>query len=396
LNQFFSNYTLYKWNNGSGGIIKFCNFDDHNNDTCKPIIRICSDEDEFQTDILFNKIIPIEVFFLLISLMASLCLQYFGNYSSMYKLYKWCNFCTTIFPNIVHFSVLHDSILKNNYTFNDEFLIDSKSFKNVINQKDQLYGQTALHVALENIKEDLSDNLFVNFLKQNQSDINFSIRDNFGVSLKTLTEAYHNRITDTVTKDDLSKLKDKNDGVHQKIDKVWRKKQPIFSAVEEKDFFKINLYNKLGVNWFTMNEDGESAINLLLQTMEIDEKLRKTQMKILYNLNKETVLFISSKNNYPNFMEAILNDKYENDVNVKNKYTGKTSLHIAVEFGNLECVRVLIKNKANVDEKNFEKLTPLHTAVESNDGYQISKLLILKRANVNAKDKKTTSFSNGI
>ncbi|XP_006813217.1 ankyrin repeat domain-containing protein 66-like [Saccoglossus kowalevskii] len=45
--------------------------------------------------------------------------------------------------------------------------------------------------------------------------------------------------------------------------------------------------------------------------------------------------------------------------------SGKTPLHWACYLGRLECVKVLIKNKANVSSRMFDGKTPAHCAAET-------------------------------
>jgi hypothetical protein len=59
-------------------------FDFRNNE---PVIRICK-EDELPTDLMFHTIFPMVVFFLVISLLSSLCLQTLGD---DLEVYRWLN-----------------------------------------------------------------------------------------------------------------------------------------------------------------------------------------------------------------------------------------------------------------------------------------------------------------
>ncbi|HQP04294.1 MAG TPA: ankyrin repeat domain-containing protein [Bacteroidales bacterium] len=123
-------------------------------------------------------------------------------------------------------------------------------------------------------------------------------------------------------------------------------------------------------------------------------------------------------------LEACKNNNYEEakrliddgaDVNVKDE-NGYTSLHFATanEDG-LEIAKLLIEKGADVnaltckmkepryrrvrllggDERKKESYSPLHFAVENNNGYEIVKLLIENGANVNAKISKNVRESAG-
>jgi ankyrin repeat protein len=64
--------------------------------------------------------------------------------------------------------------------------------------------------------------------------------------------------------------------------------------------------------------------------------------------------------------------------------TGWAALHYAAESGSLECVKLLIEHKAEVDATTDNMETPLHFAAQNNF-YHIVKLLIENKADINAK-----------
>ena len=74
------------------------------------------------------------------------------------------------------------------------------------------------------------------------------------------------------------------------------------------------------------------------------------------------------------------------DVNAKDDEYGATSLHITVEYGYKEIVKLLIDAGADVHEKDKNGSTPLHDAA-LNGQKEIAELLIDKGADVNAKNK---------
>jgi ankyrin repeat protein len=67
--------------------------------------------------------------------------------------------------------------------------------------------------------------------------------------------------------------------------------------------------------------------------------------------------------------------------------TGWAALHYAAESGSLECVKLLIEHKAEVDATTDNIETPLHFAAQNNF-YDIVKLLIDNKADINAKTDK--------
>ncbi|MEJ7847412.1 MAG: ankyrin repeat domain-containing protein [Pyrinomonadaceae bacterium] len=78
------------------------------------------------------------------------------------------------------------------------------------------------------------------------------------------------------------------------------------------------------------------------------------------------------------------------DVNKKDN-DHRTALHVAVEHGNMEIVRFLLENGANVNIKTKEKLTPIWMIDDEETGTEIFQLLIEKGADVNVQnDQKET------
>jgi ankyrin repeat protein len=72
------------------------------------------------------------------------------------------------------------------------------------------------------------------------------------------------------------------------------------------------------------------------------------------------------------------------DVNVRDS-DGNTPLHIAAEYGYINIAKLLISNRAKINIKNKDNETPLHIAAEK--GHRnIVKLLLSRRANVNVRD----------
>lgn len=97
--------------------------------------------------------------------------------------------------------------------------------------------------------------------------------------------------------------------------------------------------------------------------------------------SNDIFLAISSNDIYT--VRHMIEQKVE--VTVKNKY-GETSLHKAVEIGNIDIAEFLIKQKAEINANGKFDQTPLHWAAE--DGRNdIIKLLIEKKGEVNVKDK---------
>lgn len=75
------------------------------------------------------------------------------------------------------------------------------------------------------------------------------------------------------------------------------------------------------------------------------------------------------------------------NVNAKDKKRGNTPLHWAAYNNNLEMVKYLVEQGAEVNAKNNCGVTPLHFAALNNN-LEMVKYLVDKKAEVNAKDKK--------
>ncbi len=113
------------------------------NDSCFPIKRVCS-ESENSTNFFFTVVLPIGLSLLFVSFLASFCLQFIGNYNTMYKWSK------SVCCPIIHFAMLQD-LLRNpqeteefttelNYILDLAFHNDSTIFQ----LKDPVEGKTLL------------------------------------------------------------------------------------------------------------------------------------------------------------------------------------------------------------------------------------------------------------
>ena len=71
------------------------------------------------------------------------------------------------------------------------------------------------------------------------------------------------------------------------------------------------------------------------------------------------------------------------DINSQTGKWGNTPLHEAAFWGNVEVVRLLISEEADVDAKDYYGCTPLHDAVDYGN-LEILELLLEKNTNVNA------------
>jgi len=365
--KIFSTFANVNQNNTNTGMVElFCN------ESCKPIVRTCLDTVEGPTDFFYNVIFPLDVSLLILSALTSVFLQYVGDYSRMYQWTKSCGY------PIVHLSVLHDFI-ETNYNF-DHLDHEIMFFRNIINQKDQLYGETALHVAVR-------ERFLVNeLLKYFESFIDFSIEDNFGNSLVSVLADYNEEIQDEHIKKILYRFKERCAYPQNRDRRVWNE-QLIFKAIIEKKLNMIYYFSLLELNWLSINLSGQSAVDLLLREMETQKDFLNevTRVGILDKLSNYTVISKSCKNGYTECMKVFLEKRNrKDDVNVRNQYSGKTALHIAIQSNQLKCINVLLERGVNVNAKDIFENTPLILA-SRNGQIEVVKLLIEKGADVNAK-----------
>ena len=84
------------------------------------------------------------------------------------------------------------------------------------------------------------------------------------------------------------------------------------------------------------------------------------------------------------------------DVNAKDKF-GLTPLHVAADNGNIEITKFLVSSGAKVDAKDNDGETPLNMAVERIGSIAVVEFLVSKGANVNRKfDDGTTPLINAV
>ncbi len=177
-------------NNYSLSILEICK-----NVECLPKIRLCS-ATELPNDLFFKKVGPIGFLLLLISLCSAACLQILGSY---YDLFQWSR-------NIVHLSLIHD-FLRNSDSLADEIVVEMneliwreiKTNRDIVNNKDHLYGDTCLHAALDSDSyefiEKMSDLDFPDFSIENTFGEN-TIRPN-SLSLRRSVGCLHETLVGT-------------------------------------------------------------------------------------------------------------------------------------------------------------------------------------------------------
>ncbi|WP_342273367.1 ankyrin repeat domain-containing protein [Spiroplasma endosymbiont of Acasis viretata] len=80
-----------------------------------------------------------------------------------------------------------------------------------------------------------------------------------------------------------------------------------------------------------------------------------------------------------------LNENFKIDSNIEDKETFCSPLYYAVNNNNIEIVKLLLENDADINEQDINGSTPLHWAIECNN-IEIVKLLLENDADINAQD----------
>jgi len=300
-----------------------------------------------------------------------------GNYLTQYKWSKKFNVTT------IQYSLLHDSLNKDLLELNpglDEELFEKAMKDNIylLNVKDSIHGDTFFHLAL-------TSHAYRYIAEAIQSDIDLSVKNDYDESVEDLIKS--RKMEDTFMKNLHSSLQTRRSRLISSC-RVW-KEQPIFKSIRKKEIKKIYILSKLGVKWLSKNDEGESVIDVLLKEMENDEKFGKSVFKlgIMNSLSKTIFLFSAAKNGFSKVLRFYFNEKINiENLDVRHRFNGNTALHIAAENNHLECAKLLIEQKANVNEVNFLEATPLHVAMK-NMRIDIVELLVKSESDVNLTDK---------
>ncbi|WP_265035252.1 MULTISPECIES: ankyrin repeat domain-containing protein [unclassified Wolbachia] len=135
-----------------------------------------------------------------------------------------------------------------------------------------------------------------------------------------------------------------------------------------------------GANIGAKDSSGKTSLDIARDKghNNLVQYLQQTQL----TLDKQ--LLIAIGNSDLNKVRGLVAQGANIDTNDKN---GNTLLYSAAEIGDLNLVKLLLDNGANIEAKNGEyQATPLHGAVE-NYRIDVVKLLLNRGANVNAEDK---------
>ena len=336
-------------------------------DQCDSETRVCL-RDELPTD-MFNTIVgPIGLILIVISLGASVCLQLLGNY---HTLYKWSKCC---FLPLIHVSHLHD-FLKNSDKIRDDVtkreLYEAlyQAIENdvsIVTQKDPIYGDTLLHAALDGDRFEVLEKML-------KVDADFSVKNTLG---EDLTLLLHRRLQKC--KDPAERLKLEGILQHFSIDRperyvvtherVW-KKQPMLRAVLDNKLNLLAFLSLLGGHWGAENERNIPSMNLLMFSINIEEaKFEDCNSFVRWRLRTatdgygQTIVHNAAKYGMPRCLELLTFGM--KNVDIRKANDGRTPLCYAVQHNKVDCAKILIDRKADVNAKGICGETPLHFAAQ--------------------------------
>ena len=133
----------------------------------------------------------------------------------------------------------------------------------------------------------------------------------------------------------------------------------------------------------TLNSDLELSMR-----RKIEEKISETNCFVLWALKQfirehnRNDIECAVRENDAKFLRILLDNGYDPNVDIE----GKQPLHLAVERGEPECLKILIESQANVHGKDFQGRKPLHYAATKEDA-ECMKLLVENQTQcVNAQD----------
>jgi len=159
--------------------------------------------------------------------------------------------------------------------------------------------------------------------------------------------------------------------------------QPVFKALEQKDYKKLEqilesgesmkVYNSKGLSpvWLSVYKNDSTALNLLIKY--------------------KTDLNFTDKNGMHPIMIAALNDSYECvkimlengvDVNWKSKNASRNQqpIRFASQGGSLKLIKLLLEYGANIESTPDDKATPLLSSIHARK-FDIARYLFSKGAN---------------
>ncbi|WP_265032364.1 ankyrin repeat domain-containing protein [Wolbachia endosymbiont (group B) of Apotomis turbidana] len=240
--------------------------------------------------------------------------------------------------------------------------------KDLINQKaninaKDMYGWTLLHFAASRDKLSV-----VEFLFNNNANIN--AKDVYGNTPLHVAAQYSSSL------EIVKFLLDKDiSGINNITNNGWT---PLHVAIQG---------NKLNTVELLLGRGADIEVRDIYNQTSLDLATRKGYLDIagiLKQVQLDRKLLTIVESGGFNEAKGLIAQDANIDTNDKN---GNTLLYSAAEIGDLNLVKLLLDNGANIEAKNGEyQATPLHGAVE-NYRIDVVKLLLNRGANVNAEDK---------
>jgi len=331
---------------------------------CMPVQRLCM-ETENPADFLFHVILPIGFSLLILSFIASVCLQFLGNY---HTLFQWSKKVISCCP-IVHASLLQDSIINEYKKIDDLFTEVIKYDPDIINVKDPLFDDTPMISAaqknLHNLLKkmiDLRGNIWIkNFVNE---DI-WTFWENEEVRRKEIEQKYIN----------IPKVK------------VWSE-QPMHKTVKQNKIRRLCFYKTIGGQWGA-SDGNKSVIWLVLDQLEGDKlnlndcnEFVKLMLRNAEDTDGYTLIHLAVLYGFVKTLIVLIENKFS--VNERRSGNGSTPLFSAVFNNHEECVKILIEHGADVNVEAFDKQSPLHQSAESG-ATKCAQLLIDNKAEINCK-----------
>ncbi len=330
-------------------LIRVCS----NSDTCEPIQRLCL-EFEKPTDYFYLVVGPTGFSCLIISLLASVCLQNLGNY---YKLYQWSRNVFCCCP-ILHASFLQDSIINNAEEILQNFEEIIKNNNDIINIKDPLYGDTPLITAAKG-------NSFHMLKKMVKLKVNFHVGNSNGETFLKIMEMKLNDSNHQEWKE-LMNIIESNEIKYYTRGKIWTE-QPMIKAVRKDQYTILCFLSILGGQWGTANIENISVLNFVLNKLENENfdlsqcnSFVKWQIRRATNEYNQSLMILAAIHGEAKCLKVLVKSKA--NVNVRKKDNGRTPLHYSSRLEDTDCTSILIEHSADINATSFHNKTPLHDA----------------------------------
>jgi ankyrin repeat protein len=180
--------------------------------------------------------------------------------------------------------------------------------------------------------------------------------------------------------DQIRKFINKND-VHN-ID--LEEMTPLHYAIKRNDPKIVQILIDYGADLNAKNKDGLTplhyAVSLVNVNLDIVQLLIKGSDVNSKIPNVYSILHTACYHKGPILVETLI--KAGADVNENNNQDGRYPLHVAVLYSDLDTIKCLLDNGADVNATNNDEETALHLAAE-NDRIEVVKILLLYGADKN-------------